>query len=176
MKRNQDSQSLGSKISSPTALTKPAHTHHTKLNEQAQRESEKFQSNDLGLHILVAEDNVINQKVVKSVLSRLGCTSVVVSDGSRAIAKLREERFDAVLMDCEMSTMDGFEATQLIRQSEEPFRQIPIIALTAHDSERNRAECASFGMSDYLTKPVNRAHLRGALLNADTTSPSANLP
>jgi two-component system sensor histidine kinase/response regulator len=114
--------------------------------------------------ILVAEDHPVNQMVAVGLLERLGYRADVVSNGREAVEALNRGRYDLVLMDCQMPEMDGFEATRAIRQSEPPGRRIPILALTADATERGREECMGSGMDDYVTKPIDRAHLREALL------------
>jgi signal transduction histidine kinase/ligand-binding sensor domain-containing protein/CheY-like chemotaxis protein/HPt (histidine-containing phosphotransfer) domain-containing protein len=103
-------------------------------------------------HVLVVEDEPVNAAVSQGYLASLGCTSVWVKDGHEAITRCASERFDLILMDLNMPTMTGFEATALIRQkSAEP--RVPIIALTAHDEASYREKCLKGGMDDMLSKP-----------------------
>jgi PAS domain S-box-containing protein len=117
----------------------------------------------LGLHVLVVEDNSVNQLVVTRLLERLGCTCVVASEGAQALERLAAEGFDAVLMDCQMPGMDGLEATRRIRaremRSRAGIRPLPILALTASAATEDRALCVRAGMDGYLTKPLNRGAL-----------------
>jgi CheY-like chemotaxis protein len=118
-----------------------------------------------GMQILLAEDNPVNQKLAVRLLQKLGANVRVVNNGIEVLQALREADFDAVLMDCQMPLMDGYEATQQLRRAEGSVRnaQIPVIALTAHAMATDRAKCLAAGMNDYLTKPINPAHLRQAL-------------
>ena len=107
------------------------------------------------LHILLAEDNLINQKVAAGMLEMQSHTVVVVGDGRQAVAALEREAFDLVLMDVQMPEMDGFEATTRIRERERGTgRHVPIIALTAHAMKGDREKCLQAGMDGYVTKPI----------------------
>jgi len=106
--------------------------------------------------ILVAEDNVVNQKVATHILTRLGHHSEVVANGREALQMLERTRFDLVLMDCQMPGMDGFEATRVLRTREESTgERVPVIALTANAMAGDRELCLASGMDDYLAKPVH---------------------
>jgi len=108
---------------------------------------------NLGGHILLVEDEMVNAEVAQGYLSVLGCTCVWVNDGPAAIARNAAERFDLILMDLSMPGMDGFATTALIRQQAGAAGRIPIVALTAHDPVSYRATCMQAGMNDMLTKP-----------------------
>jgi len=109
------------------------------------------------LHLLVAEDNLLNSQVVSAFLKRLGHTSKIAGNGKIALEILAKEDFDAVLMDIEMPEMDGIEATKAIRNGEENVRnsKIPVIALTAHALKDYEERSFSAGMDSYLTKPID---------------------
>ncbi len=116
--------------------------------------------------VLVADDNEINQMVAVEMLRMAGYDATVVNNGLEAVSAIRRGRFDVVLMDCEMPELDGFAATRMIRTMEaeqslaEPLsRPLPIIALTAQAVQGDRERCLSAGMTDYVTKPVNREEL-----------------
>jgi two-component system sensor histidine kinase/response regulator len=111
---------------------------------------------DGALHILVAEDNAVNQLVIMRVLEKMGHTARAVANGRQAIEALSGEMFDAILMDCQMPEMDGFDATRRIRAGpDHRLRTIPIIALTAHSLIGDRDRCLEAGMDDYLSKPID---------------------
>lgn len=110
--------------------------------------------------ILLAEDNMINQKLMISLLQKMGCRIRAVANGLDAVSALDVDDFDVILMDVQMPEMDGFEATARIRQLEtERGGHIPIIALTAHVMKGDREKCLAAGMDDYLSKPIKRDEL-----------------
>lgn len=106
-------------------------------------------------HILVAEDNVVNQKVLLRMLTELGYNAEAVNNGKEAIEHVQQGNFDAVLMDVQMPEMDGFTATKQIRNLKDNPSKIPIIAITAHALKGDKEKCLEAGMNDYLTKPIN---------------------
>ena len=114
------------------------------------------------LHLLVAEDNLVNQKVVGAQLMKLGHTFDFVGTGADAVAAANRRRYDAILMDCQMPEMDGFEATRVLKASEKTAG-LRIIAMTAYAMAGDRERCLDAGMDDYLTKPVRVIDLRNAL-------------
>jgi two-component system, sensor histidine kinase len=107
--------------------------------------------------ILMAEDNSINQRVGKLILQRAGYVIDLVGDGSEAVEAHRSEPYDMILMDCQMPTMDGFEATRRIRTNS--HRQPIIIAVTANALVGERERCLAAGMDDYLSKPFQAEQL-----------------
>lgn len=114
--------------------------------------------------ILLAEDNAVNQEVTLGMLEILGCSAIAVENGRLAIDLLQKQAFTLILMDCQMPTMDGFEATRLIRQQEQPLgTRIPIVALTANALQGDRETCLACGMDDYLSKPFSLDQLRALL-------------
>jgi CheY-like chemotaxis protein/HPt (histidine-containing phosphotransfer) domain-containing protein len=118
-----------------------------------------------GLHLLVAEDNEMNQFVTQETLRRAGCTCDIVADGTLALGAFRRRYYDAILMDCQMPTMDGLEASRRIREQEQShaLRRIPIIALTAEAIDGDREKCLAAGMDGYVSKPINAADLFAAI-------------
>ena len=114
----------------------------------------------LPLRILLAEDNLVNQKLASRLLENQGHLVVVASDGAQALDTLAKQSFDLVLMDAQMPVMDGFEATAAIRRLEEATRaHIPIIAMTAHAMVGDRQRCLQAGMDCYIAKPVHAHEL-----------------
>jgi CheY-like chemotaxis protein len=118
----------------------------------------------LGLRVLLAEDNVVNQKVLSAFLKVLGCEYEVVGDGLQVLDRLEQRAFDVILMDCQMPELDGVSATERIRQSGAPYAAIPIVALTANVLDDERQRCHAAGMNGYLTKPLARAKLHDELI------------
>jgi len=106
--------------------------------------------------ILLVEDNMINQKVALAMLSGTGYQVDAVADGAAAVEAFGLQRYDAILMDCQMPGMNGYQATAAIRECEVPGRHTPIIALTAGARSEDRTRCLSGGMDGYLVKPVDK--------------------
>ncbi len=112
------------------------------------------------LSILLAEDNIVNQKLAVKLLEKRGYQVAVASNGREAVDAFEGERFDLILMDVQMPEMDGLEATRLIREKEaEGNKHIPILAMTAHAMKGDREECLAAGMDDYLSKPFKPKEL-----------------
>jgi CheY-like chemotaxis protein len=118
------------------------------------------------LEILVAEDNIINQKFVLRTLSKLGYTADIVENGEQALQKVREKSYDIILMDVQMPVMDGLEATKIMRSM--GGRQPYIAAMTANAMAEDREISLQAGMDDYLTKPMKPAELMNMLQRAAT--------
>jgi CheY-like chemotaxis protein len=112
--------------------------------------------------LLVVEDDRVNQRVIELLLKNLGLSAEIVADGASAVDAAAGGSSDAVLMDCQMSGMDGFEATRRIRENLRG-RRLPIIALTANAMEGDREKCIAAGMDDFIAKPVRKADLRACL-------------
>jgi CheY-like chemotaxis protein len=109
--------------------------------------------------LLLAEDNVINQMVAIAILPKAGYEVDSVRNGAQAVQAAAEQRYDAILMDCQMPQMNGYQATAAIRLQEGVGRHTPIIALTAGAREQDRDHCLEVGMDEYLAKPLHKGPL-----------------
>ena len=118
------------------------------------------------LRLLVAEDNTVNQRVIRQVLGKLGITADVVDNGAQAVTAVLRQRYDVVLMDVQMPELDGLDATRAIRLRVEPANQPYIIALTANALSGDRERCLESGMNDFIPKPIGLATLGEALRRA----------
>ncbi len=109
--------------------------------------------------VLVAEDNAVNQKVTHGLLKKLKLNVVIVSDGQAAVDRYRAEKFDLVLMDCQMPVLDGFDAARAIRAHEKQndLPPTPVLALSAGTTQDERDNCLAAGMDDFIPKPINPA-------------------
>jgi two-component system sensor histidine kinase/response regulator len=126
------------------------------------------------MHILIAEDNRVNQLVLTCLLRKQGHTVAVANNGREAVAALAERACDLVLMDIQMPEMDGFEATAYIRTQERSTgAHIPIIAVTAHTMDNDRARCLAAGMDGYAAKPIQVAELLRVI--AEVTTPGSSV-
>ena len=124
------------------------------------------------LRVLLAEDNLVNQKVVTAVLRKRGYVVDVAANGREALASLDRRTYDLVLMDVQMPELDGIEAARAIRKNER-WRDLPIVAMTAHAMTGDRERCLEAGMNDYLSKPVSPSHL---IETVETYGRHSNVP
>lgn len=115
------------------------------------------------LHVLVAEDNPINQRLVQTLLNLAGHTCVIVDDGAAAVSAIQADSFDLVLMDIRMPEMCGLAATRAIRALGGLYGDLPIIAMTANSEEDEAENCAAAGMTGYLPKPIDRPRFMALL-------------
>jgi signal transduction histidine kinase/CheY-like chemotaxis protein/HPt (histidine-containing phosphotransfer) domain-containing protein len=148
-------------------------------NDGPSRPPRRTSSPSRGGHVLAVDDNEINQTVAIELLQELGYTVDVASNGQEALTAIKRGQYDAVLMDCQMPVLDGYQATREIRawEASEGHARVPIIALTAHAISGERDKVLSAGMDDYLTKPILGASLERALarhvtVEAKTSSPA----
>jgi PAS domain S-box-containing protein len=140
--------------------------HPSRQTDERPQITEVLRSN---VQVLLVEDNKVNQKVAIAILRKAGCLVDAVDNGQDAVEQVQQKPYDVVLMDCQMPIMDGFEATARIRALEEPYNQIPIIAITAHAMKDDEQKCIDGGMDDYLPKPISRQALID-LINKYTSS------
>ncbi|GAC1509544.1 MAG: hypothetical protein NVS1B3_11690 [Candidatus Dormibacteraceae bacterium] len=146
-------------------------TLHTLLTERSARAEQHAAEIEQGAadhspkpaRVLVVEDNAANLKLTVRLVERLGYHADVASTGTEAVRMVERTPYDAVLMDCQMPEMDGYEATKLIRKSESAARHLPIVAMTADAMSGDRERCLAAGMDDYISKPV-KLHVVAAVL------------
>ncbi len=122
-------------------------------NEQRQELLQARQAGLAGARILLVEDNPINQELARDLLNRAGIVVSIAGDGQEALEILARERFDAVLMDCQMPVMDGYEATRALRRRPE-LKELPVIAMTANAMAGDRQKVLEAGMNDHVAKPI----------------------
>lgn len=135
-------------------------------------------SPQLGLRVLLVEDNSVNLAVAQRLLQVLGCSVVTANDGEQALQRLDTQRFDLVLMDCQMPVLDGYQATRRwrARETENGAVRLPVVAMTANAMAGDRERCLQAGMDDYLSKPVNRASLQACLQRWQGEAPAVHTP
>jgi CheY-like chemotaxis protein len=114
-------------------------------------------------HVLVVEDNAVNQKVAVALLSRLGVRTDVANHGREAVERMKAFAYDLVLMDCQMPVMNGYDATIEIRKGEASRARVPIVAMTADVIDGSRERAMEAGMDDFVAKPVDVQELTRAL-------------
>jgi len=117
-------------------------------------------------HVLLVEDNPVNQIVATKMLEKAGLSFEVAKNGEEALKRMQQEHsFDLILMDCQMPVMDGYEATEALRtmEAEKKLQRLPVIAMTANAMEGDKDKCLAAGMDDYISKPVNQQALKATL-------------
>ncbi|MBD3612798.1 MAG: response regulator [Hydrogenovibrio crunogenus] len=115
----------------------------------------KFDASLSHLKLLLAEDNLVNQKLATALLKKLGITPDIANNGEEALQKLEDNLYDLVLMDCQMPIKDGYQATKELREWARPIKDVVVIALTANAMQGDEQKCYAAGMNDYITKPVS---------------------
>lgn len=140
---------------------------HKELFVSEDKQSETLRdtfAGDYPLNILIAEDDFVNQKLIERILHKLGYHTDIVSNGIQVLDLLKKKDYNVILMDVRMPDMDGFEATQAIRQLaiDQPY----IIAMTANAMSQDRSDCLQVGMNDYIAKPMCLAGIIKILKNA----------
>ena len=144
---------LGRKSSVSDPATRPILTRHSVLEIQKQK-----------MRILIAEDNVTNQKVLLRMLERLGYRADIVTNGKEAVESWEKVPYEVIFMDVQMPDMDGLEATRVIRGRERKAgRRVSIIAMTAHAMKEDREKCLGAGMDDYVSKPIQLRDINEAI-------------
>jgi two-component system sensor histidine kinase/response regulator len=144
-----------------TVLAKDAAVWHDRSQPMVTQQMLRAQTTQHRHRVLLAEDNVVNQKVALRMLEKLGCAVDVANDGGAAVKAWEASQYDAIFMDCQMPVLDGYEATRAIRAAElkSGRKRTPVIALTAHAMKGADEQCYAAGMDDYLTKPIERPQL-----------------
>lgn len=149
----------------------------TKTNQKIAPDTGVGELPDLGLRVLLAEDNSVNQKVALRMLEKWGCRADAVANGKEVLAALDSIHYDLILMDVQMPEMDGLEATTMIRRREQGIgKHVPIIALTAHAMTGDRERCLAAGMDDYVSKPIRAVELMNTLHNWQREITAAKTP
>ena len=139
-----------------------------------------------GAWLLLVEDNEVNQEVAQHILNDAGIRVDIASNGAIALAKIEENAYDGVLMDCQMPVMDGYQATRKLRQDPR-YSNLPVIAMTANAMVGDKEKCLDAGMNDFIAKPIDVAQLFGTLarwiapatpqeMTAVVAQPEAELP
>lgn len=153
-----------------TVLNKPASQKLVRLTlsnllHMQQRQQQKSAKSEKGFKVLIAEDNDVSRRIISKMMEMLGVDYKLVADGQLAVDAAQRQRYDLIFMDCEMPVMNGFEATQMIRQWQINKRQsiTPIIALTAHIMGEHKQLSQDVGMADFLEKPVKLAELEAVI-------------
>ncbi len=128
-----------------------------------------------GKRVLVAEDNAVNQKLAARMLEKLGCRVDIAANGKEAVQMVGAINYDLVLMDCQMPELDGYQATQQIRQIV-VGRHLPIVAMTANAMEGDREKCLASGMDDYVSKPMKLESVRAVISRWMNLQPAVQTP
>lgn len=139
--------------------------YEQEVTQAQQKLLEKSRTAKKELSILIAEDNIINQKIITKIVERMGHKVQTAMNGKEVLEALKHHKFNVILMDGQMPVMDGYEATRIIRQNEASTNEhIPVIAVTANAMKGDELKCREAGMDDYISKPIDRDKLEALLL------------
>ena len=156
------------------AVTELEGLHSKKDDKRAGVEHESSINSEFAskypFNILLVEDNMINQKLAKKVMEKMGYEITIANNGLEALDYVKSGAYNLVLMDCQMPEMDGYEATGEIRKMSGNIRNIPVIAMTANAMEGDREKCLQAGMSDYISKPIKVQNLKDILIKWSSIS------
>jgi len=153
---------FGKRLTKPLKRSELIHeigTHFGKIKPQEKKKTDSNASNTRKISILVVEDNITNQVVIRSLLDRIGYTTKIANNGMEALELMKKEKIDLVFMDIQMPLLDGLETTREIRAQNEYYSNPIIIALTANAMSEDREICLNAGMNDYLSKPVKKEQI-----------------
>jgi two-component system sensor histidine kinase/response regulator len=156
---------IGARLSKPVHLSQLHDTLATVIGAALAGEDEAAEPARAGGrgHLLIVEDNPVNQLVAVGMLEHLGYTCEIADNGREALGLLEHTQFDAVLMDCQMPELNGYQATAQLRRAEDGGRRTPVIAMTAGVTPDERARAAEAGMDEFVAKPVSPDTLDAAL-------------
>ena len=150
------------------------------LSGTSNEETAPEEGNNRTLHVLIAEDNPINQKIIVAMIAPLNCQFDIVENGLEAVAAVARSNYDVVLMDINMPEMDGLIATQKIRSLPDLVAGVPIIAVTANTAKGDWEKYMEVGMNDHVPKPIVRQDLLNAIAQwakvsiSDTSDPTVS--
>jgi signal transduction histidine kinase/ActR/RegA family two-component response regulator/PAS domain-containing protein len=169
--RVQSARHQGSTFSFKVAL-QVGQTPVTVKTKAQQAMQENFQLN--GFRILLAEDNPVNQQLVRAFLAKSGCQLDIVANGEQALTAYQDNDYDLILMDCNMPKLDGYDTSKIIRLQEGDQQHMPILAVTSSALKGDKEKCIQAGMDDLLTKPFSKQELLSAIIRL-TAKDSASL-
>ena len=164
--KNEQTQSGGKTVNSSNLNTNQSNSAVPNESENQATSNDEFglKQDSLNQKIMIVEDNAINQKVLRHQLKCLGYKHITIAaNGQEALDFLESVNYDLVLMDCQMPILDGYDATELLREREGSTKHTVIIAMTGHAMKGDREKCLEAGMDDYLTKPLNVDKLAATL-------------
>lgn len=146
---------FGSTFSFEISLTKLKTEEKSLNNKKKKKQWDSELASKIPFKILLAEDNIVNQKVAKKIFNNLGYKIDIVDNGKKVLEQLNQQEYDLIFMDMQMPEMDGLEATRKIRQDNSINKKLTIIAMTANAMEEDKKACFDAGMNEFLSKPIN---------------------